>query len=279
MKILQPLFSAPACGACHDGSTEPFSFSMAFQPIIDIANQTVFAYEALARGPNGESAYSVLSRVTEENRYAFDQNCRVKAITLASKLGVHENGAKLSVNFMPGAVYSPAACIQKTLQTARATGFPLQNLIFEITEDERVRDTAHLQGIVSEYRKHGFTLALDDFGAGYSGLNLLAELEVDTVKLDMKLVRNVQDHPRASAIIRSMVELCRELGVRLIAECVETSEEYELLRSLGIRYMQGYLFAKPMFEGLPEITWPEANTHAQVALPHAVAETFTSLAN
>jgi EAL domain-containing protein (putative c-di-GMP-specific phosphodiesterase class I) len=271
MNIIQSV-KAPACGACRDGSAEPFSFSMAFQPIVDVADHTVFAYEALVRGPHGESAYSVLSQVTEETRYAFDQNCRVKAITLASKLGVHTQGARLSVNFMPGAVYSPSACIQKTLKTAHETGFPLQNLIFEITEDERVRDTAHLQGIVTEYRKHGFTLALDDFGAGYSGLNLLAELDVDTLKLDMRLVRNVQDHPRSSAIVRSMVELCRELGIRVIAECVETIEEYDLLRSLGIRLMQGYLFAKPMFEGLPEICWPAADTQATLTIPPDLAE-------
>ncbi|MET0269679.1 MAG: EAL domain-containing protein, partial [Sphingomonas sp.] len=104
---------------------------MAFQPIMDIATGLPFAYEALVRGPNGESAWSVLSQVNEANRYAFDQRCRVKAIETAARAGLLGGLAKLSINFLPNAVYSPAACIQLTLKTARATDFPVDRLIFE----------------------------------------------------------------------------------------------------------------------------------------------------
>ena len=239
---------------------------MAFQPIVDAERKTVFAYEALARGPQGEPAFQVLSRVTEENRYAFDQSCRVKAITLAAQLGMPEQGAKLSVNFMPGAVYSPAACIQQTLKAARENNFPLANLIFEITEDEKVRETDHLQKIVDEYKKHGFTVALDDFGAGFSGLDLLSELEVDKIKIDARLIRGIDRRPKAAAIVRSVVSLCRELGISVVGECVETVEEYRILRSIGISLMQGYLFAKPMFEALPEVQWPDVEFDATLPL-------------
>lgn len=245
---------------------------MAYQPIVDTSTRTVYAYEALVRGLNGESAYSVLSQVTEENRYTFDQNCRVKAITLAAELGLAERGARLSVNFMPGAVYSPAACIQRTLRAARETGFPLEMLTFEVTEDEHVRDTEHLQGIVTEYKKHGFTVALDDFGAGFSGLNLLAELEVDIVKIDLKLIRDIHRRQRAATIVSSIADMGRALGVRIIAEGVEVAEEYEMLRNFGITHMQGYLFAKPMFEGLPEIAWPASASVATLAAPQAAHE-------
>jgi EAL domain-containing protein (putative c-di-GMP-specific phosphodiesterase class I) len=118
------------CNACRQGVKQLFPFSMAFQPIVDTEARQVFAYEALVRGVNAESAYSILSQVTPENRYAFDQNCRVAAITLASKLGLAATEARLSINFMPGAVYSPAACIQLTLKTAKLVGFPLDRLIF-----------------------------------------------------------------------------------------------------------------------------------------------------
>lgn len=256
MKILQKSSPAgSACGACKDG-IEPFPFTMAFQPIVDTALETVFAYEALVRGPGGESAYSVLQQVTEENRYAFDQGCRVKAIALAARLGVPAAGARLSLNFMPGAVYSPQACIQQTLRAARENKFPLHSLIFEITEDEKVRDPGHIEGIVTEYKKHGFAMALDDFGAGFSGLNLLSELAVDIVKLDVKLIRDIHLLPRTQTIVGAMAAMCRELKVQLIGEAVETVEEYDVLRECGITLMQGYLFAKPMFEGLPEISWP-----------------------
>ena len=127
------------CEACRDGAAQPLPISMAFQPIVDVDEARVYAYEALVRGVNGESAASVLSQVTEANRYAFDQNCRVTAITLAARLGVIESGSMLSINFMPGAVYSPAACIQLTLKTASNLGFPTERLIFEITEGEKSR--------------------------------------------------------------------------------------------------------------------------------------------
>ncbi len=245
-----------ACGSCKDGVVAPFPFTMAFQPIVDVKAARVYAYEALVRGPQGQSAGSILSQVTEENRYAFDQHCRVKAITLASKLRLPDTGAMLSINFMPGAVYSPAACIQLTLKTAREQRFPLQSLIFEITEAEEVRDRKHLQNIVDEYRKQGFKMALDDFGAGYCGLNLLADFNAEIIKLDVELTRNLEQRPTALTIVKQMVELAGALGSTLIAEGVETWEEFVTLRKCGIHLMQGYLFAKPEMECLPSFSIP-----------------------
>jgi len=251
--------NAMSCKACKDGVQQPFIFSMAFQPIIDVETARVYAYEALVRGINKESAGMVLSKVTEENRYAFDQNCRVKAITLAKQLGLDKTDAKLCINFMPGAVYSPVACIQLTLKTAREQAFPLDRLIFEITEAEKVQDRQHVLHIMEEYHRHGFQVALDDFGAGYSGLNLFAELTPDILKLDMDLTRNVHLRPIALAIVRSLVQLCSSFNVALVAEGVETIEEYATLRASGIKLMQGYLFAKPAFEELPSFSIPGDN--------------------
>jgi len=229
---------------------------MAFQPIGNVRTGKIFAYEALVRGPAGESAASVLGKVTEANRYAFDQNCRVHAITLASQLGLVETGARLSINFMPGAIYSPAACIRLTLTTAERLGFPCDRLLFEITEAEEVRDRAHLAAIVAEYRRHGFHIALDDFGAGYCGLNLLADLSTEVVKLDMELTRNLHKRPAAQLIVKAMVQLGEQMGSDIIAEGIETIEEYAALCNCGIFLMQGYLFAKPAFEALPCFTLP-----------------------
>ena len=247
--------SNSGCGACRDGIEEPFPFTMAFQPVVDVEARTIRNYEALVRGPQNESALSVLSQVTSQNRYAFDQVCRIKAIVLASKLGMVQTGARLAVNFMPEAVYSPAACIAKTLRAAELHHFPLDRIIFEITENEPVRDTAHLQGIITEYKKHGFGIALDDFGAGYSGLNLLAELEPDIIKLDAKLIRDLHQRPRSQAIVRTMAKLCRVLNTEIIGEAVETAEERDALQKCGVHLMQGYFFARPLFEGLPEVKW------------------------
>lgn len=230
---------------------------MAFQPIVNVETGSVYAYEALARGPEQQSAGFVLAQVTQENLYAFDQACRVKAITLAAQLGLAQTDAMLSINFLPGAVYSPAACIQLTLKTARALSFPLDRLIFEIVEVEQVASHQHLMDIVNEYRKCGFRLALDDFGAGWSGLGLLAHMQADSVKLDIDLVRNIHKRPRALAIVESMAILSKSLDFNLVAEGVETFDEYYALRDCGIHLMQGYLLARPGFEHLPAVTLPE----------------------
>jgi EAL domain-containing protein (putative c-di-GMP-specific phosphodiesterase class I) len=229
---------------------------MAFQPIVDSQTGLPFAFEALVRGSRGEGAAEVLAKVTAENRYAFDQQCRVAAIEGAVAAGILDTGAKLSINFLPNAVYSPVACIQLTLKTARATGFPTDRLIFEFTENEEMADTDHIGNIVDSYRKMGFTTAIDDFGAGYAGLGLLAKFQPDLIKLDMELIRAIDTVMPRRLIVESVVRLCDKLGIVVIAEGVETVAEYDTLRSLGIRYIQGYLLARPGFKILPQIELP-----------------------
>ncbi len=246
------------CGECRNGSAQPFPFSMAFQPIVDVAAGRVFAYEALVRGLNNEPAGTILSQVNEVNRYAFDQSCRVQAITLAERLGLAASGAKLSINFMPGAIYSPAACIQLTLETARKVSFPLDALIFEVVESENTSDHAHLGAIFKEYRNCGFQMAMDDFGAGYAGINLFLDLTPEILKLDMEMTRAIHTRPLALGFVRMMAELCGKNGISLVAEGVETVEEYEALVQCGVRLMQGYLIARPAFEKLPEFFLPES---------------------
>lgn len=271
------LEQSTGCGACHNGNDLGFELTMAFQPIVNAASETVVAYEALVRGADGSSAGQVLSRVNEGNRYTFDQNCRVKAIELAAKLHIADQGARLSVNFMPGAVYSPAACIRRTLEAARENDFPLDAIIFEITEDERVADTDHLQRIAEEYAKHGFVLALDDFGAGYSGLNLLTALNgIQLVKLDARLIRGLDRNPRSQHVIRSVATMCRTLGIEVLGECVETAAESTALLACGVELMQGYLFAKPLLEALPAVIWP-TSVEAETGQDDQVASASYSL--
>jgi len=241
------------CSGCRDGDALSFNLSMAFQPIVDIETNTPFAYEALVRGLGGESAYSVLSQVTEANRYAFDQRCRVKAIEAAASAGILNTPARLSINFLPNAVYSPVACIQQTLETAAATNFPTDRLIFEFTENQQIVDPAHVANIVATYQKMGFRTALDDFGAGHAGLNLLAQFQPDIIKLNMELIRGLDASVTRRLIVDGMIKLCGALGITVIAEGVETTGELASLKELGVRYIQGFLFAKPAFEALPKI--------------------------
>lgn len=242
-----------ACPGCRDGAALDFDFAMAFQPIMDIRTGTPFAYEALVRGPGGESAWSVLDRVTEENRYVFDQRCRVKAIETAARAGLLDTPARLSINFLPNAVYSPAACIRLTLTTARAIDFPTDRLIFEFTENEQMVDPAHVGRIIAAYRQMGFGTALDDFGAGHAGLNLLARFQPDIIKLDMELIRALDSSLPRRMIVEGVVRMGEALGVTVIAEGIETRGELDALAAMGVRYIQGYYFARPAFEALPVV--------------------------
>jgi len=243
------------CNGCRDGAAFDLPISMAFQPIVDVRAETVFAHEALVRGVEGQSAGSVLVQVSDENRYAFDQNCRVKAIELAADLKLADDGAMLSINFLPNAVYEPRACIRLTLAAAMRTKFPLQNIVFEFTEVERL-DSAHVLNILRVYRSMGFKTAIDDFGAGYAGLGLLSDFQPDMVKLDMDLIRGLEKSSVKQTVVRHTLNMLRDLGVTPICEGVETIGEYEVLRDLGVDLMQGYLFAKPALAALPAPMWP-----------------------
>lgn len=249
-----PSRAGERCGACADGLAAPFAFSMAFQPVVDVAAGRVYAYEALVRGPHGEAAPTVLAQVTAANRYSFDQSCRVRAIELASRLGLLETDARLSINFIPGAMYQPENCVRATLAAARRHAVPLDRLIFEMTENERIVDHAHLEAIVRVYRRHGLRVALDDFGAGYSGLGLLARFRPDVVKIDMSLVRGLDVDDKRHAVVEGVAGICRRLGVGVVAEGVESEGEVAALRALGVDLMQGYFFAKPAFEALPRLS-------------------------
>ena len=236
-----------ACGKCRTSEAIEFDLAFAYQPIVDIETRSIFAHEALVRGPNGEGAWTVLSQVTEENRYQFDQACRVQAIKGAAALGMRES---LSINFLPNAVYQPAACIQSTFAAAREYGFPIENIIFEVTEGEKVQDRPHLVNIFREYHRFGFRTAIDDFGAGYAGLDLLAEYQPDIIKLDMGLVRDIDTSKPKQAIVKGVMAMCGELGIRVLAEGIETPAERDFLRGAGVRLMQGYLFCKPAFRSI-----------------------------
>jgi EAL domain-containing protein (putative c-di-GMP-specific phosphodiesterase class I) len=239
------------CAECLRGAGLDFDFTMAFQPIVNANTRQIFAQEALVRGLNNEPAGQIFKQVDETNRYRFDQACRVKAIELAAQLSIP---SFVSINFMPNAVYEPEQCIRTTLDAAEKFGFPTNRIIFEITEGERVADYEHLRGIIQHYRQRGFQTAIDDFGAGYSGLNLLAELQTDLIKLDMALIRHIEKDRNRQAIVKGILLVCQELSIQVIAEGIETHQELSVLREFGVELFQGYYFAKPSLRSLATLS-------------------------
>lgn len=239
------------CEECTNGEGLDFEFTMAFQPIVNARTRSIYAHEALVRGLNNEGAGTIFAHVNDANRYRFDQACRTTAIKLAAELDMQ---SLLSINFMPNAVYRPELCIRTTLAAAEKYGFPIEQIIFEITESEKVDDLAHVRNIVDYYRQRGFKTAIDDFGAGYAGLNLLAEIQTDIMKLDMALLRDIDKRRSSQIIVRGIIQVCNELGMTVVAEGIETYEEFAVLQDMGIELFQGYYFARPSFQSLATIT-------------------------
>jgi EAL domain-containing protein (putative c-di-GMP-specific phosphodiesterase class I) len=240
------------CATCARAPALNFEFTFAFQPIVSWPERRVIAYEALVRGRDGAGAASVLSRVTPEGRYSFDQAARSRAIGLAAHLFA-DDGALLSINTLPNAIYEPRRCLRTTLEAATAHGFPLERLMFEMTEDEEVSDLAHLKRIVSHYRESGFTTAIDDFGKRFANLDFLVDFLPHVIKIDRVLISGVDGDPVRRAVLRGLIAMTRELGVRVVAEGVETVEELACLLDLGFDLFQGFFFARPALESLPAI--------------------------
>lgn len=237
----------------HARKDPPANFSFAFQPIVDIESGTAYSHEALVRGSNGESARSVLDAYQAQIAQ-FDSACRARALQVARSIGVHGN---LNINLLPSVALHETFGLASTLEAALREGFPPEAIIVEATEVDLFSDPVQFAAAINQYRRAGIRFAIDDFGAGYSGLGLLAEFQPDMVKLDMCLVRNIHSHGPRQSIVRAIRQVCLDLGMDLVAEGVETVEEFRWLQGIGISLFQGYLFARPMFEGLPEFVIPD----------------------
>jgi EAL domain-containing protein (putative c-di-GMP-specific phosphodiesterase class I) len=236
----------------HRHGHRSFDFTMAFQPIIDAVKKEVYAYEALVRGLNGEGALSILAGVQHEYRYDFDQACRIKALCIGQKLKV---ATRLAINFLPNALNQAENCLRTTLLAARHYEFPLNRIVFELTEGERVADMDHVGTVIRECQQLGLHIAIDDFGAGHSGLNLLADLHPDIIKLDTGLCRGIDGSRARRAIVHGVMVVCQDMEIEVVAEGIESKAELAALGDLGVRYFQGYLFARPAVEQLPSVQW------------------------
>ena len=207
------------------------------------------------RGPNGEPAPQLFAAVPRELLHDFDQQCRIRAIALAQTLAVP---CSLNLNIIPTDLHTAEEAILTTITAAGEGCFPLDRIVLEISETVVIADLERFNELILLYRSMGFKLAIDDFGSGNSGLNLLADFQPDQIKLDKGLVRGIEHSGPRQSIVRAIFSVCRDLGIDLIAEGVETVEEYYRLRELGITLYQGYLFARPGFQHLPSVYFPDA---------------------
>ncbi|RUM62378.1 MAG: EAL domain-containing protein, partial [Sulfurimonas sp.] len=189
-----------------------------------------------------ESAWSVISQVTDDLLYRFDQACRVKAIEMASALGMQTD---LSINFLPNAVYEPEACIQATLEVSQRVGWPTHRLIFEITETEEIEDYIFVNKFIQTIKGYGARVAIDDFGTGYANFEHIISLDVDFIKIDGSLIRNIDTNSESQAIAEAIVAFSQKLGSKTIVEFVHNEAVYEKVKAMGADYSQGYFLGEP----------------------------------
>jgi blue light- and temperature-responsive anti-repressor len=190
----------------------------------------------------------VFAAIQPSQLHVFDRAARIRAIGLAASLGL---ATGLSLNFLPRSLETLPDAISSTIDAVRKAGLSERKMYLEVTEGELIRDLAGFATAINQYRASGIHLAIDDFGAGHSGLNLLADFQPDVIKVDIHLVRNIDGSGPRQAIVRAVIQACDDLGIEVIAEGVETEAEYRWFKRTGVRLFQGYLFGRPEFESLP----------------------------
>ena len=215
-----------------------------FQPIVRMPHNgevpEIFGYECLMRGEH-EGNMVMPDTMLQMARgadliFQLDLAARRAAIVGAGLHGIKE---KIFVNFSPNSIYDPWHCLRSTVNAVKDVGLSHDQVVFEITESEKMPTLKHLQRIVDFYREEGFQVALDDVGSGYSSLNVLVQLKPDFVKLDMGLVRDVDRDPAKAIVARKLIETVRELELATVAEGIERVEELNWVRETGGRFRAG----------------------------------------
>ncbi len=213
---------------------------MAYQPIVSWSRREVFGYEALLRSrePSLPHPGAILDAAERLDRlHDLGRAIRTCAAEPAARM---PEGAMLFVNLHTQDLLD-ADLFDRDRPLARIA----EHVVLEITERASLLHVRDVQTRIARLREMGFRIAVDDLGAGYAGLTSFAQLEPEVVKLDMSLVRGVHAQPTKLTLVRTMVAMCRELGMQVVAEGIETAEERDAMVQTGCDLMQGYLFARP----------------------------------
>lgn len=221
-----------------------------FQPIVRTCDpDRIFAYECLLRGCEPDGRLIPPDRLFSAARdtgmlSTLDHTARLTAIeSFCRSEGSGSSCAFINMN--PSAINEPMRCLQSTLRAAVTSGMAPDRFVFEVVESDEINDVDGLIRILNYCREAGCRVALDDLGAGYSSLKLLAQIKPDFIKLDMDLIRDVDRDVYKSRVASKLLEMARELGVQTIAEGVETEGEWQWSVEHGADFAQGYYFSRP----------------------------------
>lgn len=226
-------------------AAEAGQLHVVFQPVVDLKNGKPFAYEALVRSksPDFPNPHAILSA-------AIDNNVCGKIGRVIRELAIEGcPRSPLFLNVHPNELDD--GWLVRPDDPIFVHDFPIY---LEITESVPLTHFRFCHGVLREVRGRGISLVVDDLGAGYSNLKYIADLEPDVVKLDRELIAGLRTQSRLHRLVTSIVQLCKDMGAKVVCEGIETAEELKAVLDSGAQYAQGYYLARPAFP-LPAYDW------------------------
>jgi EAL domain-containing protein (putative c-di-GMP-specific phosphodiesterase class I) len=242
-----------------------------FQPIVNLQSGEIFAYEALSRGPQDSCLFrpDKLFTLAEKQNclWRLDYLCRTQALLQAKNtLG----DRKLFVNVDARVLYDKKFHQGSTAKLLKQCNLHSGSIVFEISEKSAITDYDSFRSVLENYQCQDYKIAIDDVGSGYSGLNLLAQVSPEFIKIDIGLIKNIDTDPIKKAIVKALADFSHTANIKTIAEGIERSEELKLLIELGINYGQGFYLGKPM----PVLSVLSNNITEEISTIHLKKEEF-----
>ena len=234
--------------AAFDSALE--SLWMAFQPIVRASDRSVFGYEALLRTEEPTLIRPDLVVDAAERLSSLPRLGRKVRALAAAAMGAADPSVALFTNLHPIDLADEELFDDRSPLTSMAG-----RVILEVTERAAIEEIDDVERRVSRLREFGFRIAVDDLGAGYAGLSSFALLEPEIVKLDVSLLRDIDQSPVKQKLVASMTSLCKDMGFLVVAEGIETAAERDCVVALGCDLLQGFLFARPG-RPFPSASWP-----------------------
>ncbi|MDV7022223.1 diguanylate phosphodiesterase [Atlantibacter subterranea] len=234
-------------------TAQPCQFAL--QPIVEPLEGKISSLEALIRSPDGGSPQDYFNAIPQNKLHEADLYSKAWAFALASKIGIGDH--KISINLLPMSLVTVPNAVNILLEQIARNGLVPEQVIVEVTEDEVISRFDAFQVAVRELRSAGIGLAIDDFGSGFAGLSLLTRFQPDKLKIDRSIVSDIHVHGPKQAIVQAILSCCSALEISVVAEGVEKVEEWCWLEAAGVQRFQGFLFARPVLNGVPHVVWPE----------------------
>jgi EAL domain-containing protein (putative c-di-GMP-specific phosphodiesterase class I) len=240
------------------------SLSLHYQPIVDLSNGRVVGFEALVRWDHPEHGTVVPSsfiKLAEETgmivpmgrwmlRRALEGQKKLQAVV--DNLGGESRPIGISVNISNRQLLTSEE-VEDLMQIVGESGVASENVVFEITETLLIEDPDHVLDAMRKFQGKGIRIAADDFGTGYANLAFLHRFPLDILKIDRMFITNMVGDPRSRKIVRTIIDLAKELGMSIVAEGIEDKSEVEVLQELGCDCGQGFLLARPVPQGKAEL--------------------------